>query len=80
MKVILTGATGVVGTECLRLALSHPQITEVVTVSRRPVSIPENFSSETDKSKLKSIILKDFGSDYPEAVQEALKGADACIW
>lgn len=80
MKIILTGATGVVGTECIRLALSHPQINEVVTISRRPVSIPDDFCSETDKTKLKCMILEDFGTDYPEAVSETLKGADACIW
>lgn len=80
MKIILTGATGVVGTECILLALSHPQVTEVVTLSRRPVSVPDNTPSGADKTKLKTVILEDFGSEYPESVKEELKGADACIW
>ena len=80
MKIIITGATGVVGTECIRLALSHPRVTEVVTLSRRPVSISEGFSSESDTDRLKTMILKDFASDYPDDVKDVLKGADACIW
>ena len=76
MKVILTGATGVVGSECVRLALLQPKITEVVALSRRPVTAPDG----SDKSKLRTVILEDFGTEYPEAVTAELKGADACIW
>ena len=80
MKLILTGATGVVGTECIRLALDHPQITAVVTLSRRPVSIPETVAEVSSKSKLKTVIVDDFGRDYSDAVKETLKNCDACIW
>lgn len=80
MKLILTGATGVVGTECIRLALNHPEVSEVVTLSRRPVSFPDGVSSNANKKKLQTIILEDFASDYPEDTKAALQGADACIW
>lgn len=80
MKVILTGCTGVVGTECIRIALNHPQITEVVALARRPVEVPDAVSSPKDKEKLKTVVLEDFGSEYPEDVKEQIKGADACIW
>ncbi|OBT84906.1 hypothetical protein VE02_06543 [Pseudogymnoascus sp. 03VT05] len=40
MKVILTGATGFIGTEVLRQALIHPSITTLVVLSRRALSPP----------------------------------------
>lgn len=80
MKIILTGATGLVGKECIRIALLNPQITEVISVARRQAAVPDGLLSQADKSKLKSVILDDFGSDWPAHVLEQLKDADACIW
>lgn len=79
MKLILTGATGFVGTECLRLALKNPKVTEVIALARREVKLPEG-SSDVDKAKFTTVILEDMGQDYPSSVKEKLKGADACIW
>ena len=79
MKIILTGAMGPVGTEVLRLALSHPKVTEVVALARRPVSVSETAVA-SDKENSKSVVLEDVGKDYPESVKEQLKGADASIW
>lgn len=69
-----------VGTECTRLALGHPQVTEVLTLSRRPISIPDGLSFGSDKDKLKTVVLEDFASEYSDDVRNVLKGADACIW
>lgn len=79
MKLILTGATGFVGTECLHLALKNPKVTEVVALARREVKLPEG-SSDADKAKFTMVILEDMGQDYPSSVKEKLRGADACIW
>ena len=37
-SVLLAGATGLVGRECVRLLLADPEITRVVALSRRPLS------------------------------------------
>lgn len=72
MKVILTGATGFIGSEILSQLLSNPKITSVVAVSRRapPASDP----------KLKTVLLEDFSKPWPSSVLDECAGADACIW
>lgn len=80
MKLVITEATGVVGTECIRLALSHPQVTEVVALARGPVSLPEGVLSDSDKDKFKNVVLKDFATEFSKEVKDALASADACIW
>jgi uncharacterized protein YbjT (DUF2867 family) len=79
MKLILIGATGFVGTECLRLALQNPAFTEIVALARRDVKLPED-SSDNDKARFTTVKLEDMGNDYPSGVKEKLRGADACIW
>ena len=77
MKLILTGATGFVGTECLKLALQNPNVTEIVALARRDVKVPEGVPNA---AKLSTVVLEDMGSEYPSSVKEKLRGADACIW
>jgi nucleoside-diphosphate-sugar epimerase len=78
MKLIVTGATGFVGTEVIRQALRNPAVTSVIALARKPVLPPENAG--TDTSKLQAIVLEDWSSPYPESVKEHIKYADACIW
>ena len=52
MKIIITGTTGMVGEGVLLECLAHPQITEVLSVSRRPTGITH--------PKLKEYIVPDF--------------------
>ena len=80
MKLIVTGATGFVGTEVIRQALYNPAVTSVVALARKPVLPPDNAGSDADISKLQSIILEDWTSPYPESARAYIKGADACIW
>ncbi|KAJ0146661.1 Uncharacterized protein HZ326_10666 [Fusarium oxysporum f. sp. albedinis] len=75
MKLLVTGASGYVSTEIIRQSLQLPQVTSVVAVARKPVSVP----SGADPARLKSIIVKDYG-DYPASVRDEFKDAAACIW
>ncbi|KAJ5611709.1 hypothetical protein N7528_008814 [Penicillium herquei] len=74
MKLIVVGATGLVGSEIIRQSLAIDEITEVIALARHPIQI-ENSSS----SKVKSVVVRDY-AEYPEDVKAKLAGADACIW
>ncbi|KFY36095.1 hypothetical protein V494_05320 [Pseudogymnoascus sp. VKM F-4513 (FW-928)] len=73
MHLILTGATGLVGTAALHHLLSAPKVTKVTILSRRPVPLAAN------NPKVTTIIHKDYTS-YPPALLAELEGAQACIW
>jgi uncharacterized protein YbjT (DUF2867 family) len=79
MKLIVTGATGFVGSEIIRLSLKLPDITTVIALSRKPVTTPEQPEEGADISKLRNVIVKDY-DNYPDSVKEEFAGADACIW
>jgi nucleoside-diphosphate-sugar epimerase len=71
MKIVLTGSTGLIGSQILQECLSNPAITSVVALSRRELKI--------QNSKLEVIIHEDF-STYPPALISQLADADACIY
>ncbi|PHH75720.1 hypothetical protein CDD82_4315 [Ophiocordyceps australis] len=75
MKLVIAGSSGFVGTELIRQALAHPEITSVVALGRRETQVP----SDVSRAKLKSVICNDF-ENYPQSVKDGLAGADACIW
>ncbi|KAJ6021032.1 hypothetical protein N7540_006536 [Penicillium herquei] len=75
MKLIVVGATGLVGSEIIRQSLEIDDITEVIALARKPVQAEKNSSS----SKLMNVIVRDY-AEYPEDVKAKLAGADACIW
>ena len=79
MKLIVTGATGFVGSEIIRQSLKNPKITSVIAVARRPVPTPPNLDKDADPSKLHSLTIKDYDT-YPDEVKRQFAGADACIW
>ena len=70
-KVILTGATGLVGEGVLLECLRNPSIKEVLMVNRRPYEGAKN-------EKLKECIVPDFFE--LDSVSEQLKGYDACFY
>lgn len=69
MKVIITGAKGMIGKGVLLECLDIAQIQEVLSISRKPLGI--------DHLKLKELIHEDF-SEF-NSVAEKLKGYDACF-
>ncbi|HEY4788929.1 MAG TPA: NAD-dependent epimerase/dehydratase family protein [Bacteroidales bacterium] len=70
MKVIITGTTGMVGEGILLECLNQSQITEVLSVSRKPTGLTH--------PKLKEYIVADFLSLQEN--DERLKGYDACFF
>jgi len=73
MHLILTGATGLVGSGVLNHMLQTPSITQISILSRRPVAQAEGHP------KAKVIIQEDFSS-YSEDVLRELKGAEGVVW
>lgn len=69
-KVIITGATGMVGKGVLLECLDHESISEVLVINRSSLGM--------EHPKLKEILLKDFAQ--LETVQNQLKGYDACFF
>ncbi|TGJ82739.1 hypothetical protein E0Z10_g6032 [Xylaria hypoxylon] len=74
MKVLITGASGSIGGECLTQCLSNPDISTVVAFVRR--DLPAEISSHP---KLKCVLIKDF-SQWPEDVLQAHADAAGIIW
>jgi len=70
MKIIITGATGLVGEGVLRVCLENPLVTDVVSISRKPLSFQH--------AKLKELILSDFSTIDTHI--DALKDFDACFF
>lgn len=68
MKVIITGATGMVGKGVLLECLDHPSIEQVLTIGRSKV--------ELEHPKLMQLEHKDF-SDF-STISDQLKGFEAC--
>ena len=71
MKLIMTGVSGFVGLEAITHALTHPSVTSIVALTRKPLPITS--------PKLQTIIHEDFSS-YPPSLMSQLEGASACIW
>lgn len=72
--VILTGATGLVGSGALHQMLNMEGISRISILSRRPVPMAEGHE---DKAKV--IIHKDFKT-YDDALLEQLKDANGVVW
>ncbi len=70
MKIIIFGATGMVGEGVLLTTLEHPDTESVLVISRRPC--------EVTHAKIKEIIHKDFFDYSP--VKTHLYGYDACLF
>ena len=68
IKIIITGATGMVGEGVLQVSLSHPSIEKILVINRKPCGVIH--------PKLKEIIHEDFFDLSP--IEQELSGYDAC--
>ncbi len=68
LKIIITGASGMVGKGVLLECLDHPEVSKVLSIGRTPLEI--------DHAKLQELIITDF-LDY-STVADQLKAYDAC--
>jgi nucleoside-diphosphate-sugar epimerase len=69
-KVILTGATGMVGEGVLTECLAHPKVEKILVIGRRPCGVTH--------AKLEEIIHGDFMDLYP--ISEKMRGYDSCFF
>ena len=70
MNLLITGATGMVGSELLRQAIADNDVRSVIALSRKPLDIQH--------PKLKTVIHKDF-LDYG-SLHTLFAETDACAW
>lgn len=73
MHLILTGATGLVGSGVLHSMLNTPAVTKVSVLSRRPVPMAEGHS------KANVIITQDY-ENYSSEILQQLKDAEGVVW
>ena len=73
MHLVLTGATGLVGSAVLQQMLVTPSVSKVSILSRRPVAQAEGHS------KVHVIIHKDYAT-YPPELLNQLKDVDGVVW
>jgi uncharacterized protein YbjT (DUF2867 family) len=69
-RLVIVGATGMVGGYALRYALDHPAVGRVTAIGRRSLGIAH--------AKLKEVLHQDF-ADY-SALTDALSGQDAAVF
>ena len=72
MKIIIFGATGLIGSECVRQAIEDKDVEQITAIVRR--DLDKNLASE----KLKVIIHTDF-LDY-STLTDAFVNHQGCIW
>ncbi|MCB9740175.1 MAG: NAD-dependent epimerase/dehydratase family protein [Deltaproteobacteria bacterium] len=70
MKIVVFGATGMIGAAVLLEAFDDPQVTSVLAVGRRPTG--------REHAKLRELVHADF-LDF-SAVQSEFADVDACLW
>ncbi|KAG9562197.1 hypothetical protein KCU61_g8089, partial [Aureobasidium melanogenum] len=76
MKIIVTGCTGVVGSEVVRSAIKHQFITHVYAVTRKPLD-----PKIANNPKVTQIIHEDF-EQWPDHLLRLFEheGVRGCIW
>ncbi|KAI1312015.1 hypothetical protein F5Y03DRAFT_341097 [Xylaria venustula] len=75
MHLILTGATGLVGSGVLEAMIKAPGVTKISILSRRPVKMADDAKDP----RINVIIQRDFNQYDLETLQQ-LSGAQGCVW
>ncbi|KAK3338929.1 hypothetical protein B0H65DRAFT_284950 [Neurospora tetraspora] len=75
MHLILTGATGLVGSAVLDAMIKTKDITKISIISRRPVKMAEDAKDP----RINVILHKDF-EKYDSDLLNQLRGATGCVW
>ncbi|KAI1206035.1 putative nucleoside-diphosphate-sugar epimerase [Annulohypoxylon truncatum] len=75
MHLILTGATGLIGSGVLDAMIKMKDISKISILSRRPVQMAEDVKDP----RVNVIIHKDFES-YDSELLSKLQGATGCVW
>ena len=75
MHLILTGATGLVGSATLDAMIKMKEVTKISVISRRPVKMAEDAADP----RVNVILHKDF-EKYDQELLDKLHGATGCVW
>lgn len=75
MHIILTGATGLVGSTTLLAMMGMKDIAKISILSRRPVPMVDTMKDERVE-----VILHENFERYDSALLERLRGANGCVW
>ncbi|KAI0508866.1 hypothetical protein F5B22DRAFT_378640 [Xylaria bambusicola] len=75
MHLILTGATGLVGSGVLDAMIKMKDVTKISILSRRPVPMAEDAKDP----RINVIIHNDFAK-YDKSILDQLRGARGCVW
>lgn len=75
MHLILTGATGLVGSSVLEAMIKAQDVTKISVLSRRPIPLAEDAKSP----KVNVIIHRDF-EQYDADLLRQLGDAQGCVW
>ncbi|KAL3424116.1 Protein fmp52, mitochondrial [Phlyctema vagabunda] len=78
MHLILTGATGLIGSAVLQHMLVNPSVTRISILSRR--TVPQAQTPEAAKSGKVQVILHSDFNTYPSETLEKLRGAKGVVW
>lgn len=75
MHLILTGATGLVGSATLDAMLKMKDITKISVLSRKPVPM----ATHANDPRVHVHVHQDFES-YPQELLNQLSGANGAVW
>lgn len=78
MHLVLTGASGLIGSATLHAMIRNPSITKISIFTRRPLA----QATDTPEAKAKCNVLQhpDFAKPPSDDVLSQLKGARGCVW
>ena len=73
-KIIVTGATGFIGSNVVKQCTKNTEVAEVIVLTRKPID------EELSRNSKVNVMLHEEFSQYPDDLLEQLKGAVGCIW